>query len=166
MSTTIFPGRYAARSDSDFVLFRIGMRFNGRRGIGAALKTFFTLMPAMLAEQQAQPEIGMLSTSIALSWPVIQMTQFWRSFDDLERYATAPDGRHTNAWRWFNKLGRANEGTGVWHETYRIAPGSFEAIYVNMPRYGLAAAVEHAPVMRGADRARDRMNAPAARTAS
>ena len=102
----IFPGRYLARSSEPFVLFRIGMRFNGLRGLGAALRTF-TIMPLMLAEQPAKPEIGMLSTSISLSWPVIQITQFWRSFDDLERYATSPTREHTKAWRWFNKLGRA-----------------------------------------------------------
>ena len=157
MNPSIFPGRYAARSANEFVLFRIGMRFNGRRGIVAALQTF-AKMPAMLAEQQAKPEIGMLSTSLSLSWPVIQITQFWRSFDDLERYATASEGQHTKAWRWFNKLERASDGTGVWHETYRIAPGSFEAIYVNMPRYGLAAAVDHVPVVPATARARDRMN--------
>lgn len=156
MSTAIFPGRYAAHATAEFVLFRIGMRFNGARGIGAALQTF-TKMPAMLAEQGANPDIGLLSSSVSLAWPVVSLTQFWRSFDDLERYATTSQ-QHTTAWRWFNKLGRAGEGTGIWHETYRIAPGSFESIYVNMPRYGLAAAVEHVPVIH--QRARERMNEP------
>jgi len=163
MNGSVYPGRYAARSASEFVLFRVGMRFNGRRGIVAALQTF-AKMPAMLAEQAAQPEIGMLSTSFALAWPVIALTQFWRSFDDLERYAKASEREHTKAWRWFNKLGHASEGTGVWHETYRIAPGSFEAIYVNMPRYGLAAAVDHVAIDSTTDGARDRMKAPAAQS--
>ena len=157
----IFPGRYTARSDEAFVLFRIGMRFNGVRGIGAALQTF-SKMPAMLAEQRARPEIGMLSSGFSLAWPVLQLTQFWRSFEDLERYARAPESTHSGAWRWFNKLGRANAGAGIWHETYRIAPGAFEAVYVNMPRYGLAAAVDHVPVVVATTRARDRMAAPIA----
>lgn len=161
MPRSIFPGRYTARSEDDFVLFRIGMRFNGLRGLRAALQTF-TKMPAMLAEQHARPEIGMLSSSFAIAWPVLQMTQFWRSFDDLERYAKAPQNTHSGAWRWFNKLGPASEGTGVWHETYRIAPGSFEAIYVNMPRYGLAAAVDHLPVVAATSCARDRITEPVA----
>ena len=163
MNRAIFPGRYAARSTSELVLFRIGMRFNGFRGVVAALKAF-RKMPAMLAEQEANPEIGLLSSSVAIAWPVIAVTQFWRSFDDLERYATASERQHTAAWRWFNKLGRAGEGTGIWHETFRIAPTSFEAIYVNMPRYGLAAAVDHVPVVPATNRARDRMNQPATQT--
>lgn len=156
MGRDIFSGRYTARSTGEFVLFRIGMRFNGFRGILRALQTF-TKMPAMLAEQGAHPEIGMLSSSISLSWPVIGITQFWQSFEDLERYAKATDREHSNAWRWFNKLGRAGEGAGIWHETYRIAPGSYEAIYVNMPRYGLAAAVDHVAVSPELARARDRL---------
>ena len=35
---------------------------------------------------------------------------------------------------------------GIWHETYRIRPGSYECIYVNLTRVGLAAAGAHAPI--------------------
>ena len=156
MSGSIYAGRYSASSDSEFVLFRIGMRFNGWRGAVAALRAFVS-MPFMLAEQQADPEIGMLWTSTSLSWPVIAVTQFWRSFDDLERYATASDRRHTGMWRWFNTLGRRGLGTGIWHETFRVAPGTFEAVYVNMPRYGAAAAVDHVPIVPQRERARARI---------
>jgi len=58
----------------------------------------------------------------ALSWPVISITQFWRSFEDLERSPHADT--HPGSWKWFNKLGRNNEGTGIWHETYRISAGT------------------------------------------
>ncbi len=153
MSESVFPGRYTAPDNAEFVLFRIGMRFNGWRGAMSALRVFVS-MPAMLAEQQSEPAIGMLWTSTALAWPVIQMTQFWRSYEDLERYATAADGKHTRIWRWFNTLGRRGVGTGIWHETYRIAPGSYEATYVNMPRYGLAAATSHQPMVPARPRER------------
>ena len=156
MSDPIFPGRFTAPNTSELVLFRIGMRFNGLRGIIPALRSFVS-MPFMLAEQAADPQIGALSSTTSLAWPVITVTQFWRSFDDLERYATAADGRHTRMWRWFNKLGRSGLGTGIWHETYRIAPGTYEAIYVNMPRYGLAAASAHEPVGPAKARARARI---------
>ena len=160
MSEPIFPGRFTAQGSQEVVLFRIGMRFNGWRGIVPALRTFAS-MPFMLAEQRAHPEIGMLWTTTSLSWPVIALTQFWRSFEDLERYATAADGRHTRMWRWFNKLGRRGLGTGIWHETYRIAPGSYEAIYVNMPRYGIAAVTVHEPVVAAKARARERLESAA-----
>jgi hypothetical protein len=26
---------------------------------------------------------------------------------------------------------------GIWHETYEIAPGQYENVYVNMPKFGL-----------------------------
>lgn len=158
MSEPIFPGRFTTQNSQEFVLFRIGMRFNGWRGVLPALRVFSS-MPGMLAEQQARPEIGMLWMTTALSWPVIQVIQIWRSFDELERYATKPGGRHTRIWRLFNKLGRSGLGTGIWHETYRIAPGSYEAIYVNMPRYGIAAATVHEPVVAATNSARTRIDA-------
>jgi hypothetical protein len=45
---------------------------------------------------------------------------------------------------------------GVFHETYRVRAGDYEAIYVNMPRVGLGAAGELDPV-GSASRARDRI---------
>lgn len=32
---------------------------------------------------------------------------------------------------------------GIWHKTYTVNPDQFESVYGNMPRFGLAAAVEH-----------------------
>lgn len=156
MTEPIFPGRFTVPNSEGFVLFRIGMRFNGWRGGLTALRAFAS-MPGMLAEQRAHPELGMLWTATALSWPVIQITQIWRSFEELERYAKMPGGQHTRIWRWFNKLGRGGFDTGIWHETYRIAPGTYEAVYVNMPRYGIAAATIHEPVTAATDSARARM---------
>jgi hypothetical protein len=34
---------------------------------------------------------------------------------------------------------------GIWHETYAVEAGHHEAIYNNMPVFGLAKATEHAP---------------------
>lgn len=152
----IYSGRYTADVAGELVLFRIGMRFNGWRGVLPALSTF-AKMPGMLAEQSARPEIGMLWSSTALSWPVVSLTQFWRSFEDLERYALAPDERHTRAMRWFNRLGRRGVGVGIWHETYRVSAGSCESIYANMPRYGLGAAAKHRS-LAAASTARARMD--------
>jgi hypothetical protein len=158
MSAPLYPGRFTARNSESLVLFRIGMRFNGWRGIVPALQSFAS-MPFMLAEQRADPAIGMLWSTTSVSWPIIEVTQVWRTFDDLERYATMPHGRHTRMWRWFNKLGRSGLGTGIWHETFRVAAGAYEAIYVNMPRYGVAAATAHEPVAPARASARDRMDA-------
>ena len=46
---------------------------------------------------------------------------------------------------------------GIWHETYAIEQGRFEVIYGNMPRFGLAKAFEHAPVVQSNETARQRI---------
>jgi len=162
---TVFPGRYAAVNDRELVVFLIGMRFNGWRGLGNALRVFMT-MPKMLAELQRDPALGLLESRIALEWPVISMTQYWNSFEQLEHYAAASNNEHLPAWKRFNTLGRAGHGTGVWHETYRIPARSYEAIYVNMPRFGLAKALDHHQVGAGEHRARQRMRQEAASPAA
>ena len=50
------------------------------------------------------------------------------------------------AWREFNKRVRDSGDVGIWHETYRVRAGEYEAIYGNMPRVGLAAVAEHRPI--------------------
>jgi hypothetical protein len=80
------------------------------------------------------------------------------SFADLERFSRAQDGLHQAAWKRFYKaVGRSGE-VGLWHETYQVAPGWYEAMYVNMPRFGLAKAGEQAPVSRRGESARERIS--------
>lgn len=152
---TIFPGRYTAGGDREFVLFIIGMRFNGWRDLSTALRVA-SKMPTMLAELERDKPLGLLASNTWLSWPVLGVTQYWRSFEDLERYAAAPELSHSPVWRWYNKLGRSRLGGGIFHETYRIAPGTYETIYANMPRFGLAKATDHRAI-DAASRARTRM---------
>jgi Domain of unknown function (DUF4188) len=72
--------------------------------------------------------------------------QYWRSFEDLERYARRPDAEHLPAWKRFNTRVRNSPAVGIWHETFRVRAGEYEAIYGNMPRVGLAAVGEHVPI--------------------
>jgi len=158
---TIHLGRYTVPNDRGVVVFLIGIRFNGWRGLATALRTFLK-MPPMLAELEREPALGLLDSRVALSWPVIAITQYWRSFDDLERFASSPDHSHAPAWRWFNRLGESkSSGVGIYHETYGVAPGAYEAIYGNMPRFGLARALDghHRIAGRGEARARERASA-------
>jgi hypothetical protein len=46
---------------------------------------------------------------------------------------------------------------GIWHETYTVASGQYESIYVNMPRLGLGSAMPHVPVTGRLDSARARI---------
>ncbi len=48
---------------------------------------------------------------------------------------------------------------GIWHETFKVRAGEYEAVYGNMPAFGLAAAARHLPVARKANIAAARIGA-------
>jgi hypothetical protein len=152
----IFPGRYTARSDQPFVVFLIGMRVNRFLRFDRWLRVL-KAMPPMIAELKREPELGLLHAEFFFYWRGVSMLQYWRSFEHLHRYAHAKEAEHLPAWAEFNRR-IGNDGTvGIWHETYTVAPGQFEAIHVNMPRFGLGRAMEHVPVVGRLDGARGRL---------
>src|SRR4051812_3529653 len=141
----IFPGRYAAQIEGDFAVFLIGMRIN--RPLKVRKWGFvFTAMPKMIRELERHPESGFLGATQGLMTTGPTLIQYWRSFEDLERYARDADAEHLPAWRRFNQLIRESGDVGIWHETYRVRAGEYESIFGNMPRVGLAAAGEHVPL--------------------
>jgi hypothetical protein len=134
----IRPGRYGAEIDGDFVVFLIGARLN--RPL-RAVQSFRDLggrkrgMQAMLDELVAHPERGLLG--YRMGFPTI--VQYWRSFEHLEAFARDPGDLHRPTWLEFYR--RATDGrSGIWHETYLVRAGEYEAIYDSMPVGGLAAA--------------------------
>ena len=149
-------GRYVAENDRDVVVFLIGMRFNGIRGIVNAARTFFR-MPAMIEELMQRPEIGCLGMRHGFTLREATIVQYWRSFEDLERYARSDEFRHRGAWGWYNRLGRSARGAGIWHETFRVAAGAYEGIGVNVPRAGIAAALGSVPADAARQSARKRL---------
>jgi hypothetical protein len=46
---------------------------------------------------------------------------------------------------------------GIWHETYMVERAGYEAIYSNMPPFGLAKATERVPAVGGRETARRRL---------
>jgi len=155
MDQAIVPQRVTAEVDGDFVLFLIGMRINKPWKLRSWWPVFAAMRP-MLRELDANPQLGCLGYTFG--WPVI--VQYWQSFDRLESYAKASDRLHLPAWRRFNKaLGNARGDVGIWHETYRIAAGSYETIYSGMPPYGLGRVGKLAPASGRRESARQRMNA-------
>jgi hypothetical protein len=140
-----FPGRYRASSDGDFVVFLIGMRVNRPLRVKSWWPVFVA-MPRMIKELEADPSSGFLGASRGLMSTGPTLIQYWRSFEDLERYARDPDQEHLPAWREFNQRIRDNGDVGIWHETFRVRAGEYESIYGNMPRVGLAQAGDHAPL--------------------
>ena len=149
----IFPQRMTAEIDGDFVVFVIGLRINKPWKIHKWLPVVLA-MPRMLKELAARPESGFLG--VLQGFPTL--VQYWRSFEDLERYARDHDQQHWPAWVAFNKNVRVASGdVGIFHETYLVRAGEYEAIYGAMPRIGLARAGRHVPIAASRDSARQRV---------
>jgi len=94
----IFNGRYTAKTDQPFVVFLIGLRVNKwwrfdkwipvAAAMGPMLQTLFT-----------HPEKGFLHTEFFWNFNGPVLIQYWRSFEDLERFARHPSDPHLKAWK-------------------------------------------------------------------
>lgn len=140
----VHEGRFSADIDDDFVVFLIGMRFNKPWKVHQWLPVA-TAMPKMIAVLDERPELGCLGHE---SWfgRTTLLVQYWRSFEDLDRFARDADLPHLEPWRRFNRAVRSSGDVGIWHETFKVRAGEYEAVYGNMPTFGLAAASRHVPV--------------------
>ena len=157
MAGQINAGRWMAEIEGDFVVFLIGARpqklhllrsirdLGGKRG-----------MRHMLDHLMEHPDKGLLGYE--MGYPTI--VQYWRSFDHLEAFAKNQDDPHLDAWRnYWRRVGKSPR-TGIWHETYLVRAGEYEAVYGNMPEFGLGAAGEVVPAAE-ASTARGRLKAAA-----
>ena len=154
--THVVPGRFTAKTDEPFVVFLIGMRVNRPLAIRKWLPTARAMMP-MLRELYKHPEKGFLGAEFFFYGRGPVVLQYWRSFEDLEKFARNPDDPHMPAWQRFNREARSSGAVGIWHETYLVEPGGYEAIYANMPEFGLAKATERVPAVGGRETARRRI---------
>ena len=134
----------------------IGIRINKPWKIHKWLPAFLA-MPKMLKELEADPDSGFLGhNGLSLAGSV----QYWRSFEHLEAYARSKDKIHWPAWVDFNRrVGQSRGDVGIWHETYLIRPGEYEAIYSGMPKYGLGKVGRLVPASGRREGARDRLSA-------
>ena len=148
--------RFAAQTDEPFVVFLIGMRINRPLEVRKWVPTAYAMGP-MLRELYRNPEHGFLGAETFLYWPGIALVQYWRSFEDLERYARDPDEAHFPAWHRFNRAVGSDGSVGIWHESYLVGPGNFETVYNNMPLFGLSKAVGSAPATGRRETARRRL---------
>ena len=139
-------GRYTADIDGDFVVFLIGMRLNHPLRIRKWWPVA-AAMPRMLKLLSQHPELGCLGFQQWFGRTTI-LVQYWRDFDSLDRFAKDRDLPHLEPWRRFNRAVRASGDVGIWHETFRVRAGEYEAVYGNMPVFGLAAAATHLPAAR------------------
>ncbi len=154
----IVTERMAAEMEGGFVVFLIGVRLNRWWKVGAWLPVF-SAMPRMLQELARKPELGLLHARSHFGPRSAMVVQYWRSYDHLERYAQDRDASHLPAWRAFNSAVGTNGDVGIWHETYVVQPGAYEAIFVNMPPYGLGAAGTLVPAKGSRKASRERLSA-------
>jgi hypothetical protein len=134
----INEGRWTAEIEGDFVVFLIGARLNSPLRVFQSLRDLGGRkgMKHMLDYLTDHPEKGLLGYE--MSFPII--VQYWRSFAQLEAFAKDGDDPHLEPWRRFwRRVGRSGR-TGIWHETYLVRAGEYEAIYGNMPAKGLGKA--------------------------
>jgi hypothetical protein len=151
----VIPERMSAKIDGEFVVFLIGMRVNKLWKVHKWLPVFLA-MPKMLKELKDNPASGLLGVESA----GLTIIQYWRSFDALETYARNRDGLHWPAWMAFNKrMARSRGDVGIWHETYKIAAGQYEAIYSGMPARGLGKISQLLSAEGARDTARGRIGA-------
>jgi hypothetical protein len=158
MAMKVHPGRYTARIEGDFVVFVIGMRINKLWKLHKWIPAARAMGP-MLSELFAHPEKGLLGMQNGWAGRTFLLVQYWRSFEHLERFARDRDDPHLAAWRDFNQKVGTSGDVGVFHESYQVSAGAYEALYSNMPVMGLAYAGEHLPVARRGDTARERITA-------
>jgi len=159
MAQMIHPGRFTADlGDRDeIVVFVIGMRINRFWQFWRWLPVF-AAMPKMIEELCRDPSLGLLARpSTFMSGRVFLLVQYWRSFEDLERFARAPKGSHLEAWRNFNRRIRDNGSVGIYHETVLLSDATVETVYGNMPAFGLAAVTGAVPAKHRGQSARTRL---------
>jgi hypothetical protein len=151
-------GRHTVHLDAPCVVFLIGMRVNRLTAVGQ-WAPIARSMGRMIAEVAQDKDSGFLHAQTWLSWRNVLVQQYWRSTDDLIRYASDANRQHRPAWTDFYRQVGVAEGAsvGIWHETITIEPGKFECIYGNMPPFGLGAALGTVPAIGKRSSAADRL---------
>ncbi|WP_369211459.1 DUF4188 domain-containing protein [Streptomyces flavofungini] len=160
MSGKPIEGRTTAAAEGGVVVFHIGMRINNFRAVRSWWPVFLA-MPRMLKELSRDKGSGLLGYRLLFGGTrLLYVVQYWESHEKLLAYSAAPDKAHRPAWAAFNRRIREGRGkVGFWHETYLVPAGAHEAVYVNMPAFGLGQATGVVPVGRRGDRAADRLKA-------
>ncbi|WP_295010321.1 DUF4188 domain-containing protein [uncultured Microbacterium sp.] len=156
MGADVFPGRYTASVDREGItVFVIGMRAN-RWWQFARVQRVARNMPKILRHLATHPEAGMLGAESWLGRTTILLS-YWESPEHLQRFAADRDAPHLQPWRDYMKTLLGSGSVGVWHETYQVPARDLEAVYADMPLFGLAAATAHVPITAGRNTARQRL---------
>ncbi|AUV84496.1 DUF4188 domain-containing protein (plasmid) [Salinigranum rubrum] len=135
----------AAEIDGDFVIYINGFRLNKLRAVHKWIRAGRKI-GVMFEELAADPDSGFLGYQ-----PALQglrgggSIQYWRSLEDLQRFAQDPNDMHVPAWKWVNE-NLQNGEVGFWAEIYLIENGNYETFYRDMPPKGLGSLTELVPM--------------------
>ena len=171
MGKKITPGRFTVETDEPFVVFMAGVRVNNFFAFRKWVPAVVSIIP-MVRTLMKHRSIGLIGIQPFVHWLGVGSIQYWRSFEDLERFARSKIDPHLPAWRRFNKTVGTDGSVGIWHETFLIEPAHYEVVYNNMPLFGLSMAtthkfVKHVPAVGHHETARRRLgdkNEPAVPT--
>lgn len=135
------PGRWTHEpaGTDELTVFLIGMRINRwwRPDVWAPVAA---AMPRMLAELSRDPGSGLLGYRMWVGLGEVMVVQYWRSPEQLYRYASDAAALHRPAWAAYNRrIRRVPGAVGIWHETFPVSAA--ESIYGDMPPSGLGAAL-------------------------
>ncbi|CAF2989234.1 unnamed protein product [Rotaria sp. Silwood2] len=140
---------YSAHCDGDFVVFLIGARPNGANPF---TKSFFEIGNAfrsMVEELESDPTLGYMGGDFYVGANERKSTslhvQYWRNYESLQKWTHTKMGLHFKTMMEYMKTDRIEGVNGIWHETYKVRDGEYEAIYGNMPPIGLALATSAMP---------------------
>lgn len=153
----VVPGRQTASYGGDLVVFLIGMRVNRWRALRHWPRIVRAMSP-MLGELLSDPASGLLGFRVMFGWRQVSLVQYWRDSASLQGFAGDPARQHRPAWLDYFGEAFASGSVGVWHETYVVAAGAHESVYVNMPRTGLGAVGGVDPVRRRGDSFGERLS--------
>lgn len=136
----VLGGQYVAGlPEEEVVVFLIGMRINRLRRPSSWWPVFRAMRP-MIAEAM-RADAGLLHVEPFLGGRTLLVVQYWRSAEELGRYARDATKRHAPAWARFNRLVAGTGDVGIFHETYVVPREGIENVYGNMPAFGLARAL-------------------------
>lgn len=152
-------GRTTAEAEGDVVVLLIGMRVNHFWAVHQWLPVMLAMF-RMLGELARNHDRGLLGRVMLTASPrTYYFVQYWESKEKLYAYAHSPEMFHHRAWSIINgkeRAGKVRGHVGLWHEAYVVPEGSYEAVYFDMPAFGLAKAHGQVPLEKRGRYAKDR----------
>lgn len=157
--------------EDDVVVFNIGMTIRRKHRIDLWWPVF-TAMPAMISELSRNraaadrgeaEDLGFIGAYTLMGRHGPWVVQYWRSTEQLYRYASSADAKHLPAWKRFNAVARKHpEAVGIWHETFAVPATGIETLYGNGAHIGLGALTGTVEATRRGRGARERLGSRAA----